>query len=88
MTPPDLAARPAIMPGAERCWAAFLDLARERPVGAAPQAIALAALRSWLDEEGIADPVLRGEIREVVLLLDAHWLDHVRRRLADSKEHP
>ncbi|MCC7271405.1 MAG: hypothetical protein IT561_01975 [Alphaproteobacteria bacterium] len=74
-------------PWAERFWTAFLELSRERPRAAAPQPIALGALRAWLDEEEIRDPVLRGEFREIVTLLDAAWLERAG-RAADDREGP
>ncbi|BBK30587.1 hypothetical protein EDC65_1974 [Stella humosa] len=71
IVPPALASRPEIAPWADPYWRAFLDLSRERlPAGAIP----LAAIRTWLDEEQVRDPVLRGEFRELVVALDQQWL--------------
>ncbi len=75
-------------PWAEPYWRCFLELARERPPGPPPAAISLAALRHWLDEEGIAYPLARGEFREIVAHLDDAWLAHARKAAQPPEDAP
>ncbi len=85
VAPPALADRPEVAPWAEPYWRAFLDLARERDPGPPPRPITLGAVRDWLAEEQVADPVVRGEFRRIVTLLDAAWLDRALARSTDPR---
>jgi len=81
--PPALARRPQVDPWAEPYWLAFLALSHHRPLGVAGASpIPVGEIRAWLDEEGIADPVARGEFRAVLAALDAAWLAHHRSKEA------
>jgi hypothetical protein len=75
---PALVNRPELYPDLVRIWQGFMDLHKTRQIAFGPSAIPISEIIIWLDYQGITDIDERQECYELILAMDAAWLDWAR----------